>query len=82
MKPSIDIKDPLLKSALSSDGIHTELEILNWVGENLKRNKYAINLIPLAKLRGWQFSDELQSFGHESGKFFQIQGLQILLNIA
>jgi oxidase EvaA len=80
IKPIYHTKDPLLQSAISAVGIHSNLEILEWVEKNLKQNKYAVNLTPLTQLRGWKFSGGLQSFGHESGRFFQIQGLKILLD--
>jgi oxidase EvaA len=73
-------KDPLLLSATCIDGVHSEREILGWVQSNLESNQYEVNLLPLAQLRGWKFFDDRKCFGHEGGKFFQIQGLEIVLD--
>lgn len=74
------LQDPLLQSAICPVGVNSEQDILDWVQRNLELNKYEVNLTPLAKLKGWKFLDERKFFGHEGGKFFQIQGLEIALD--
>lgn len=73
-------QDPLLRSAIHLDGINSEEAILDWVQRNLLLNQYKVNLTPLAQLKGWKFLDDRKYFGHESGKFFQIQGLEVKLD--
>jgi oxidase EvaA len=73
-------QDPLLQSAIRLDGVNSEQDILDWVQRNLESNQYEVNLTPLTQLKGWGFLEDQKYFGHESGKFFQIQGLEITLD--
>ncbi|QWD16531.1 NDP-hexose 2,3-dehydratase [Polynucleobacter paneuropaeus] len=73
-------QDPLLQSAIHLDGVNSEKDILDWVQKNLESNQYEVNLTPLTKLKGWKFLDDRKCYGHESGKFFQIQGLEVSLD--
>jgi len=73
-------QDPLLQSAIHLDGVNSEQDILDWVQRNLETNKYEVNLTPLIQLKGWKFLHDRKCFGHEGGKFFQIQGLEIALD--
>lgn len=73
-------QDPLLQSAIHLDGVNSERDILDWVQRNLESNQYEVNLTPLTQLKGWKFLDDRKCFGHEGGKFFQIQGLEIALD--
>lgn len=72
--------DLLLQSAICLDGFNSEQDILDWVQRNLDSNQYEVNLTPLIQLKDWKFLEDHKYFGHESGKFFQIQGLEIALD--
>lgn len=67
----------LLTSALCSVGMHSEKQVLDWVRSRSNMNQYSVRIVPLDQLRGWELDSNTGNLRHSSGKFFQIEGLDI-----
>lgn len=79
---SLGIKNELFISAQHSDGVLAEDQVLNWVKSRTDLNQYSVNFLPLNELKGWAFDSSTGNFGHSSGKFFRIEGLDVQIKTA
>lgn len=69
-----------LKSALTLENEYQTLSaFLEWFEEESK-NHFIVSEIPLTALDQWQFREEPYRLGHDSGKFFTIEGIHVETN--
>lgn len=66
----------MIKSLLSSNLIHSNEEILNWIKKRNQKVEVQVTECPLKELSGWHFDDNM-SLLHDSGKFFSIEGVHV-----
>ena len=77
---SPDSRFDLLKSALSSEGVLSEPEILAWIEARTRAHRYDVRRVPLEGLAGWIVDPATGDVTHQSGKFFTVTGLEIETN--
>jgi oxidase EvaA len=70
----------LLASAVCSEGVHPEKELLDWVEKRNRAHNYSVQPVPLEKLSGWHFEASTGNLIHSTGKFFRVEGLAIKTN--
>lgn len=69
--------DELFISAIHSEGLLSEDEVLEWVRLRIEQNKYSVDIVSLDNLKEWVFDINTGNLGHSSGKFFQVQGVDV-----
>ena len=69
----------LLYSSTLLAGTNTLTEFHAWFAERLHVGKFEVNVAPLASLKGWSLDATSGTYGHDTGKFFKINGLQVQL---
>jgi oxidase EvaA len=74
------LNNELFSSACTADGLLSEEELLDWVISRSKLNKYSVTLKPLDELKGWHFEFKTGDLIHSSGKFFRVEGLEVIIN--
>ncbi|WP_410873270.1 NDP-hexose 2,3-dehydratase family protein [Nocardia sp. A7] len=52
-------------------------EFETWYADCAARNPTTVTPVPLAELSDWSFAPDTGNLGHTSGKFFQIEGLDV-----
>jgi oxidase EvaA len=66
-----------LTSALISDGLHDSTRaVLAWLEAAREREPLLVERVPLRELDRWHFCRRPLRLGHESGKFFSIEGIR------
>ncbi|MFI8460617.1 NDP-hexose 2,3-dehydratase family protein [Kitasatospora sp. NPDC085464] len=71
------------RSAAATDSpVTPNRAILAWLEENRRIFRHEVTRIPFADLAGWGFDAANGDLGHESGRFFTIQGLDIRTDTA
>lgn len=70
----------LFTSACTADGMLSEAEVLDWVSSRSRLNKYSVQLKALDELKGWSFDSATGNLAHVSGKFFQVEGLDVQID--
>lgn len=78
--PLIAVEEELLMSALCTEGVHSEEEVLAWIEARRHAYRQSVEPVPLEKLAGWRFDHDTGNLAHSSGKFFRIEGLDIKSN--
>ncbi|MFE6984863.1 NDP-hexose 2,3-dehydratase family protein [Streptomyces griseus] len=63
----------------SGSGLRSE-DFPGWLADRARANRFGVNRIPFADLQGWSFDPETGNLGHESGKFFTVEGLDARLD--
>lgn len=83
LPPSPDTGPPLAprlaRSAAATGAgafIRTE-EIADWFEERRRAHHFAVRRIPFAELTGWSFRPGTGNLGHDSGRFFTVEGLRV-----
>ncbi|WP_415715126.1 NDP-hexose 2,3-dehydratase family protein [Maridesulfovibrio sp.] len=66
-----------LKSELTTDGIHSLDEFWDWYNARLEEGSFEVTEIPFKTLGQWEFKNPSLYLGHDSGKFFTIEGLEV-----
>nr|AAK06810.1 putative dNDP-4-keto-6-deoxy-glucose-2,3-dehydratase SimB3 [Streptomyces antibioticus] len=51
-----------------------------WFAEQRIRNRFEVDRIPFNRLRSWRFHPETGNLGHDSGRFFTVEGLHVETN--
>jgi dTDP-4-dehydro-6-deoxy-alpha-D-glucopyranose 2,3-dehydratase len=72
----------LARSAeVTEDGasMRTE-ECLGWIAGFKEMFQFRVDRIPLAKLDGWAFDQTTGNLFHQSGKFFSVEGIDVVSN--
>ena len=72
-----DINFDLLHSSTLLEGINTLDDFNNWLSSRINLGKFKVEQTSLNELKGWSLNESTGSFGHESGKFFTIRGLDV-----
>jgi dTDP-4-dehydro-6-deoxy-alpha-D-glucopyranose 2,3-dehydratase len=72
-----DINFDLLHSSTLLEGVNTLDDFNAWLSKRMELGKFKVEKTPLKKLDGWSFNKNTGSFGHKSGKFFTVRGLNV-----
>ena len=67
----------LLRSSTLIDGVNSLSEFHVWFEERLRMGNFQVEISPLDEMKDWGFDNKSGVFGHKSGKFFKICGLQV-----
>ncbi len=70
-------KESLLRSLLEKNGINSINEALELLKIKAKKSELNLEKISFSELKGWYLNKESGDIRHRSGKFFQIEGLEI-----
>ena len=52
----------------------------DWFNQAIARHRFAIEPIPFARLEKWSFDPTTGNLRHDSGKFFQVEGISVSTN--
>ncbi|MEV8594589.1 NDP-hexose 2,3-dehydratase family protein [Streptomyces sp. NPDC052012] len=52
-------------------------EVSDWFEERRRAHHFAVRRIPFAELAGWSFRPGTGNLGHDSGRFFTVEGLRV-----
>ncbi|MFG2832659.1 NDP-hexose 2,3-dehydratase family protein [Streptomyces sp. NPDC048434] len=52
-------------------------EVPGWMAERHASHRFVVRRIPFAALTGWSFDPGSGNLGHDSGRFFTVEGLQV-----
>lgn len=72
-----DIGIDLLYSSTLLEGTNSLSDFHAWFSERMQAGNFEVEITPLNSLQGWSFDTDTGTFGHESGKFFKINGLHV-----
>lgn len=76
-KEDLEFPIRLALSARQTDGAHLRTgEIADWLRGRALAHEFAINRIPFAELRGWDFDPETGNLVHRSSRFFSVEGIR------
>ncbi|MFD8750652.1 NDP-hexose 2,3-dehydratase family protein [Kitasatospora sp. NPDC059577] len=64
-------------AAVTDSPVTPNRAILSWLEENRRIFRHEVTRIPFADLVGWRFDAAGGDLGHESGRFFTVEGLRI-----
>jgi dTDP-4-dehydro-6-deoxy-alpha-D-glucopyranose 2,3-dehydratase len=64
-------------SALAVEGCVSQKDFEEWLDERRASNSFSITKVPLSDLQGWHIEAESGNLAHNSGRFFQVEGLDI-----
>ena len=76
-----DLNYELLYSSSLIEGVNTLKDFHIWFAERVQSKKFEVNLTRLDSLKGWSMDNISGTYGHESGKFFTINGLDVQLEV-
>ncbi|MFR9727683.1 NDP-hexose 2,3-dehydratase family protein [Saccharopolyspora sp. MS10] len=77
-QPDTTLPHRLARSASTErDALHSTEELLSWLAERGAAQLHDVRRIPFAELHKWRFDDATGDLGHDSGKFFRVQGLRV-----
>ena len=69
-----------LESALAVEGLHSLKNFRKWYQDKLRSYVYKVEQKPLEKLNKWNIDKATGNISHESGKFFQVIGIDVETN--
>jgi len=70
-----------LISALTQEGYYiTNDSFFQWIESRRNAVNVNIEIISFQKLKSWSFLNNFEKLSHESGKFFSIEGIQVVTN--
>jgi dTDP-4-dehydro-6-deoxy-alpha-D-glucopyranose 2,3-dehydratase len=76
-REDLELPQRLAASASQTDGAQLRMdEVSGWLHERALAHEFAVNRIPFAELRGWDFRPETGNLVHQSGRFFSVEGLR------
>lgn len=74
----MSVEGGFLSSALAAEGRHVDTrDIPGWLEKRRRVHRIAIRQVPLEQLAGWRFDARTGNLGHQSGRFFSIEGLRV-----
>ncbi|GAB3440758.1 NDP-hexose 2,3-dehydratase family protein [Streptomonospora sediminis] len=77
-KPDAILPRRIARSAATvDDGALPLAEIWNWIAEQNRAQRHDAARIPFAMLRNWSFDPDSGNLGHDSGRFFTVEGLEV-----
>lgn len=69
----------IAESALARDGgVMTNQQVRDWLAERRRAQVQHVSRIPFAELLDWQFRSDDGNLVHRSGRFFSVEGLEIV----
>ncbi|MCK2241324.1 MULTISPECIES: NDP-hexose 2,3-dehydratase family protein [unclassified Crossiella] len=70
----------IARSVLARSGRIAELEHFHrWMADEKRRSHMDVRAVPLQSLSGWRVDGQTGNIGHDSGKFFSIEGLDVVV---
>lgn len=69
-----------LRSALAPAGVGTTDEFLDWFAARGAANNFEVQRVPISSLEGWRVESQTGNVVHESGRFFRIEGIEVVTN--
>ena len=79
---SSSIHSDLIRSALGDGSIRTDDDVMAWLDARRTATDFRVERKPLTELRGWRVDARTGNVVHESGKFFQVVGLDVSIEFA
>jgi oxidase EvaA len=77
----IALAEKILESLLCHSGPSGTVEdVLNWIQQRNREVVVKIDTIPFRELRNWSFDSLTGNLRHESGKFFSIEGVRVMVD--
>ena len=76
-----DINFDLVYSSTLIEGTNTLEDFHSWFSERTHSGKFKVEIAPLDSLKGWSMDIASGTYGHESGKFFTANGLDVELEV-
>ncbi|MEH0424370.1 NDP-hexose 2,3-dehydratase family protein [Streptomyces sp. B21-083] len=75
----IDLPHRIALSAATRQGVgpHTE-DVRAWLDERRRSHRFKVERIPFARLDNWSFDEGTGNLGHDSGRFFTVEGLRVV----
>jgi oxidase EvaA len=70
----------LLRSAMTDTSLHTDQEVMTWLASRGDAARFSVERKRLTDLRGWRIDAATGNVVHESGKFFQVIGVDVATN--
>lgn len=71
----------LLRSHMALSGVCPSVaSALDWYHEHQRKAGFYSEPVPLSDVKGWRFSGNPLRLGHESGRFFSLEGIRVKTN--
>lgn len=67
-------------AATTAGAVIRTADFLAWFAERRWANRFRVRRIPLAQLDGWTFEPATGNLVHRTGRFFSVEGLQVVLD--
>ncbi|MDY7086194.1 MAG: NDP-hexose 2,3-dehydratase family protein [Actinomycetota bacterium] len=77
-RPDGSVTERLEVSARATAGRHTLAEIRAWIVERGARHNQTVRRVPFAELDRWSFAPDTGDLRHDTGGFFQVQGIRVV----
>jgi oxidase EvaA len=75
---ALGVETQFTRSAVDTAGVKLTMgEFRRWWEGRRRAQGYDVTRIPFAEMEGWSFDQDSGNLGHESGKFFTIEGLEL-----
>jgi oxidase EvaA len=69
----------LTASALATDGRILPTDQFDaWLARRVAVNKFQVDQVPFSDLVGWRFASDTGNLVHDSGRFFSVEGLEVV----
>ena len=72
-----NINFELLYSSSITEGINSLKDFHIWFTQKKELGKFEVDLAPLKSLKDWSMDSFSGTYGHKSGKFFSVNGLDV-----
>lgn len=74
-------RDRLVRSAQTLSGpVGSLADFHAWFAERGRATSFAVERVPLAAMAGWRIDPQTGNLGHDSGRFFTVEGLAVTTN--
>jgi len=77
-KPDVTLPHRLARSALAvTGGVTSDADVHRWLDERNTAQRHDVWRIPFQEMSSWAFDPTTGNLGHQSGRFFTVEGLQV-----
>jgi oxidase EvaA len=73
----VDTPARFTRSAASDGAFMSTSDTLKWLAERCDHGQFTVERIPFDDLQGWSFDWRTGNLGHQSGRFFSVEGLEV-----
>lgn len=73
------MNDFIISAMSERNPFNSTNEVIDWLKEQNRRIKVNVNQVKFSDLKGWHF-DENYNLRHDTGKFFSIEGIDVVTN--